>query len=43
MTIYGADTPSVRDSKDQQAAVLVFSAAEWAGFIAGVQDGGFGE
>jgi hypothetical protein len=31
----------VRDSKDPQAAPLEFTPAEWATFVAGVQDGDF--
>lgn len=31
----------VRDSKDQQGPVLVFTPGEWAAFTAGVRDGEF--
>lgn len=31
----------VRDSKDQQSPVLVFSPQEWVAFTAGVRDGEF--
>jgi prepilin-type processing-associated H-X9-DG protein len=32
---------AVRDSKDRQGPVLLFSAAEWQAFIGGTQDGEF--
>jgi hypothetical protein len=32
---------AVRDSKDPQGPALVFTAAEWAAFTAGVRDGEF--
>jgi hypothetical protein len=32
----------VRDSKDRSGPVLEFTHAEWAAFVAGVQDGSFG-
>ncbi|WP_327677414.1 DUF397 domain-containing protein [Kitasatospora sp. NBC_00458] len=32
----------VRDSKDPQGPALVFSAAAWAAFVAGVRAGEFG-
>lgn len=32
---------AVRDSKDKNGPVLLFSAAEWAAFIGGVRDGDF--
>lgn len=32
---------AVRDSKDRSGPVLVFTAAEWAAFVAGVRDGEF--
>jgi hypothetical protein len=32
---------AVRDSKDQQGPVLMFSAAEWRAFLGGVRDGEF--
>ncbi|WP_327393166.1 DUF397 domain-containing protein [Streptomyces sp. NBC_01186] len=31
----------VRDSKDPQGPALIFSAAGWASFVAGVKGGGF--
>jgi hypothetical protein len=34
---------AVRDSKDQGGPMLVFTAAEWAAFVAGVRDGEFEE
>ncbi|KDA41418.1 DUF397 domain-containing protein [Frankia sp. B2] len=40
-----ADLPdggrAVRDSKDRSGPTLVFTAAEWAAFVAGVRDGEF--
>ena len=32
---------AVRDSKDRGGQTLVFTAAEWAAFVAGVRDGEF--
>jgi prepilin-type processing-associated H-X9-DG protein len=32
---------AVRDSKDRQGPVLLFSAAEWQAFIGGTRDGEF--
>jgi prepilin-type processing-associated H-X9-DG protein len=32
---------AVRDSKDRQGPVLVFTAAEWRAFVGGVRDGDF--
>lgn len=32
---------AVRDSKDQDGPVLVFTASEWAAFTAGIRDGEF--
>jgi hypothetical protein len=32
---------AVRDTKDREAAALVFTDAEWAAFLAGVRDGEF--
>jgi hypothetical protein len=32
---------AIRDTKDPGGAVLVFSDAEWAAFLAGVRDGEF--
>lgn len=32
---------AVRDTKDRQGAMLVFSGPEWASFIAGAKDGQF--
>ncbi|NRQ31378.1 DUF397 domain-containing protein [Nonomuraea sp. NN258] len=32
---------ALRDSKDQDGPVLVFTPAEWAAFTAGVRDGEF--
>ncbi|ETA00765.1 DUF397 domain-containing protein [Frankia sp. CcI156] len=33
---------AVRDSKDRSGPILVFTAAEWTAFVAGVRDGEFG-
>jgi hypothetical protein len=35
------DTVAVRDSKDRQGPVLVFTPAEWAAFLKGVRSGEF--
>ncbi|WP_261554288.1 DUF397 domain-containing protein [Frankia tisae] len=35
------DGRAVRDSKDRSGPILVFTAAEWAAFVAGVRDGEF--
>ncbi|MEU4561009.1 DUF397 domain-containing protein [Actinoplanes sp. NPDC023936] len=32
---------AVRDSKDRQGPVLIFTSAEWQAFLAGVRDGEF--
>jgi len=32
---------AIRDSKDRSGPILVFTAAEWRAFIAGVRDGEF--
>jgi Domain of unknown function (DUF397) len=32
---------AVRDSKDQQGPVLVFTQAEWEAFVGGIRDGEF--
>ena len=37
----GQDAVGVRDSKDPNGPVLVFTAAEWAAFVGGVKDGEF--
>jgi len=36
-----AGTVAVRDSKDPDGAVLIYSAAEWRDFIAGAKNGEF--
>ena len=35
------DAVAVRDSKDRQGPVLVFTPAEWAAFLGGARDGEF--
>lgn len=35
------DRVAVRDSKDPEGGVLVFTAREWRAFLAGVRDGEF--
>ncbi|MFI6321328.1 DUF397 domain-containing protein [Nonomuraea sp. NPDC050556] len=41
-----ADLPGgaigIRDSKDAEGGILVFTAAEWRAFVAGVRNGEFG-
>jgi hypothetical protein len=32
---------AIRDSKDRSGPILVFTAAEWRAFVAGVRDGEF--
>lgn len=36
------DVVGVRDSKNPDGSVLMFSTAEWAAFLDGVKDGEFG-
>ncbi|CAJ64974.1 MULTISPECIES: DUF397 domain-containing protein [Frankia] len=36
-----ADVVAVRDSKDPDGPVLVFTPSEWAAFLAGARDGEF--
>ncbi len=36
-----ADVVAVRDSKDPNGPVLVFTPSEWAAFLAGARDGEF--
>jgi hypothetical protein len=35
------DSVAVRDSKDQQGPVLLFTPTEWAAFLGGVRNGEF--
>ncbi len=35
------DAIAVRDSKNQDGAVLIFTAAEWDAFVGGAKDGEF--
>ncbi|MEU8180939.1 DUF397 domain-containing protein [Micromonospora sp. NPDC049044] len=37
----GSGRVAVRDSKDRAAATLVYGAAGWTAFVAGVKDGAF--
>ncbi|MEU6024178.1 DUF397 domain-containing protein [Micromonospora sp. NPDC048871] len=39
---YADHAAQVRDSKDQQGSVLMFSAGQWIGFIEGIKAGAFG-
>lgn len=41
VALLGAGGVAVRDSKNPHGAVLVFTAAEWDAFVAGVQDDEF--